>query len=106
MLTLSAQVSRATYWLNIRGAMEQVKKWLSEGYELAAAIKAAIAPMTVEQFAKKYSRPVGTTSKVINCTVAPTPDDLAALSAELGGTAIEWAMLIWKSSKPKQVAAQ
>lgn len=85
--------------------MDKVRRMLEAGVSLPTAIKEALAPLTVKEFAEKYGRIAPTISAGINGGVRLTDDDLAALVSELGGTADEWRMLLWEHSRPVAAAS-
>lgn len=80
--------------------MDKVKQIMAGGVSLPVAIKAALAPITLKEFAEKYGRAAPTISNVINGNVRPSDEDIAALINEFGGTADEWRMLLWEHSRP------
>lgn len=80
--------------------MDRVKQLLAAGLSLPAAIKDSLG-MSVTSFADKYDLPRSITSEVINLDRAPRAAYCSALAAELGGTAYEWAELLWESAKPQ-----
>lgn len=84
--------------------MEKVKRMMEAGVSLPTAIKEALAPLTIREFAEKYGRVAPTISAIINGNVKPSDEDVAALVSEFGGTAVEWRMLLWEHSRP--VAAE
>lgn len=84
--------------------MLKVKKLVEAGAEIPVAIKQSLG-MTVENFAEKYELPRPSVSNAINGNVRATDDLVAALIAELGGTADEWRLLLWEAGKPVQASA-
>lgn len=88
--------------------MEKVKKMVEAGSSITAAIKEALAQnglKTVGEFAEKYSLNRSVASAALNALARPTNDTIAALIAELGGTADEWRELLWLAAKPEKASA-
>lgn len=84
--------------------MDKVKALLAAGARLPAAIKSALDPMTLTEFAETHGRSLTTMSKVINGAVQPTAADLEALVKQFGGTPDEWRLLIYEQSRPTVAA--
>jgi plasmid maintenance system antidote protein VapI len=84
--------------------MDKVKKLIQAGASVPTAIKESLG-MELQEFAAKYdlSRPM--VSAVINCDRRPTDAIAAALATELGGTEIEWRVLLWEAAKPEAEVA-
>jgi plasmid maintenance system antidote protein VapI len=85
--------------------MDKVRRMLEAGVSLPTAIKEALAPLTIKEFAEKYGRAAPTISNVINGNVTANEKDLDALIAEFGGTADEWKLLLWEHSRPVSASA-
>lgn len=85
--------------------MEKVNRLVREGLKIPTAIKAALEPMTVAEFAEKHGRPVKAVSNEINGNVRASTATIAGLVAELGGTEVEWRELLWLASKPQAATA-
>lgn len=83
--------------------MDKVKKLMAAGMSLSAAIKEALG-MSITSFADKHRLHRSITSEVINLDRAPRLDQCAALATELGGSAFEWAELLWEHARPQQEA--
>lgn len=86
--------------------MEKVKKMVDAGTSIPAAIRQALtdAGLTVSQFAEKYELNRSAISNHINGNVRATPDTIAALVSELGGTPEDWAELLWIAAKPDKAS--
>lgn len=84
--------------------MEKVEKLIEAGARSGVAIREALADrqLTVATFADKYGLNEKAVSNAINGNVKPTDGFVAALVAELGGTASAWRMLLWQAAKPEQ----
>lgn len=80
--------------------MDRVKKLLAAGLSLPSAIKEALG-MSVTAFADKHDLSRSIASEVINLERGPREPYCTALAAELGGTAYEWAELLWAEAKPQ-----
>ena len=88
--------------------MEKVKKMVDAGTSIPTAIKDALAQQglpTVEAFASKHGLIRAVVSNQLNANVRPSDSTIAALIAELGGTADEWRELLWLAAKPSQASA-
>ena len=80
--------------------MERVKKLLAAGLSLPSAIKDALG-MSVTAFADRHTLARSVASEVINLERGPREPYCSALAAELGGSAYDWAQLLWESAKPR-----
>lgn len=83
--------------------MEKVKKLVRAGASIPTAIKEALSQAgvtSVAAFAEKHGLARGSVANHINGTQRATDDTIAALVAELGGTADEWRELLWLAAKP------
>lgn len=80
--------------------MEKVKKLIEAGARVPVAIKEALAPVTIDQMADKYSVPRTALSTAINSNVKPSDEVINALVSELGGDSLEWRRLLWKAGEP------
>jgi plasmid maintenance system antidote protein VapI len=88
--------------------MEKVKKMVEGGASIPTAIKEALSQSgfsTIQAFAEKHDLVRASVANHINGTVRATDDTIAALIAELGGTADEWRELLWLAAKPSQATA-
>lgn len=84
--------------------MDKVKKLIDAGASIPTAIKESLG-MTINAFAERHSLPAKAVSNAINGNVRPTDALIAALVAELGGTAGEWRELLWLAAKPTALAS-
>lgn len=80
--------------------MERVKKLVEAGLDLPSAIKAALE-MSVTAFADRHDLARSVASEVINLERGPREPYCSALAKELGGSAYEWAELLWSAAKPQ-----
>ena len=74
--------------------MDKVKALIRADVSIPTAIKAALEPMTVAEFAAKHDLPPKALSNAINGNVRATEAVCLALAAELGGTVEEWDELL------------
>jgi transcriptional regulator with XRE-family HTH domain len=79
--------------------MDKVKKLIEAGATTRTAIKEALG-MSVSDFAEKHrlSRPV--VAAVLAGDRRASAGIIAALVAELGGTEVEWRVLLWEAARP------
>lgn len=85
--------------------MDKVKKLVEAGVSIPTAIKESLG-VPVSEFADKHGRPRPRISNVINGNLRPTDDDLRAFIAELGGTELEWRVLLLQAGmSPEERAA-
>lgn len=85
--------------------MEKVEKLIEAGARSGVAIRETLfadRSLTIAGFAAKYDLNEKAVSNAINGNVRATDGVLAALVAELGGTADKWRMLLWHAAKPEQ----
>jgi hypothetical protein len=80
--------------------VDRVKKLMSAGLTLPSAIKEALG-MSVTAFADKHDLSRSIASEVINLERGPREPYCSALAHELGGSAYEWAELLWSEAKPQ-----
>lgn len=80
--------------------MNKVKKLIEAGSLIPSAIKEALQPQSLSQFADEYSLSRPLVSAVINGNARPTEQVITALIAKLGGTEPEWRLLLWEAGKP------
>jgi plasmid maintenance system antidote protein VapI len=83
--------------------MEKVKQKVAAGVAIPTAISDTLKQecgLTVEQFAAKHVLNRSTTYEAVNGSRRATDAQIAALIAELGGTADEWKELLWLAGKP------
>lgn len=90
---------------NVGARMDKVKTLVDGGARIPTAVKEALLPLTVTEFADKHSLPRSAVSNAINGNIRPTDEMVAALIKELGGTVDEWRLLLWKASKPEPAEA-
>jgi hypothetical protein len=83
--------------------VDQVKKMVESGVSLSTAIKESLG-QSVTAWADKHSLSRQITSEVLNSERAPRVDVCRALEADLGGPALEWAQLLWRTAEPKPEA--
>lgn len=81
--------------------MDKVQKLIRAGASIPTAVKEALSPMTLTEFADKHGLPRPAVSNAINGNISPSDDLVAALVAELGGDPDDWRQLIWQAAKPK-----
>lgn len=79
--------------------MEQVKQMVAAGVSLSTAIKEVIG-QSVTSWADKHSLNRSITSEVLNLEHGPRADVCRALAKDLGGSAFDWATLMWECAKP------
>jgi plasmid maintenance system antidote protein VapI len=85
--------------------MEKVKKLREAGAQIPSAIKEALQPQSVSQFADEFSLSRPLVSAVINGSARPTDQIIAALISKLGGSADEWKFLLWEAARPETAQA-
>jgi hypothetical protein len=88
-----------TFVKQYEARMEQVKQMVAAGVSLSTAIKESIGT-SVSAWADKHGFNRSITSEVLNLERAPRADVCRALEKDLGGSAYEWALLMWESSRP------
>jgi transcriptional regulator with XRE-family HTH domain len=82
--------------------MEQVKQMVDAGARIPVAVKEALLAkgLTIASFAEKYGLGDSATRNAINGLQRAGATTLSALATELGGTADEWAEMLWLAAKP------
>jgi hypothetical protein len=82
--------------------VENIKRLVEAGSTISGAIKEVLAQreLSISAFAKKYARNPNNMTSAICGTRAPSPGDVDALIAELGGTDFEWRELLHEAGKP------
>jgi hypothetical protein len=82
--------------------VENIKRLIAAGSTISGAIKEVLSQkgLSVSAFAKKYERNSNNMINAIAGTRAPSPGDLEALIAELGGTDLEWRELLHEAGRP------
>lgn len=82
--------------------MENIKRLIEAGSTISGAIKEVLSQkgLSISAFAKKYERNANNMINAIAGTRAPSPGDVEALIAELGGTEFEWRELLHEAGKP------
>ena len=87
--------------------MEKVRRLIGAGAPISDAIKVALKNEgfeTVTAFAEYYGRGIPRITQTINATRRPCDADLKALIAVLGGTDIEWRILLHEAARPKAIS--
>jgi len=79
--------------------MDKVRRLIEAGASIPTAIKEALGASPAE-IALKHGRARTNFSATINGKRAPSPGDIAALIAELGGTEMEWRELLHEAGRP------
>jgi hypothetical protein len=79
--------------------MDQVKQMVEAGVSLPTAIKEALG-QSLTSWADRHGLSRPTTSEVVNCERAPRVDVCKALAKDLGGSAYDWALLLWEAARP------
>lgn len=86
--------------------MDKVKQMLEAGVSLPTAIKEALSPMKISEFATKYRLHEKYVSNAINGNARLSDKLIAALIKELPGTDAQgWRVRFWEASKPSAVKA-
>lgn len=82
--------------------MKNIKRLVEAGSTISGAIKEILSQreLSISAFAKKYERNPNNMINVIGGARAPSPGDVEALIAELGGTEIEWRELLHEAGRP------
>lgn len=82
--------------------MENIKRLIDAGSTISGAIKEVLSQkgLSVSEFARKYERNPNNMIAAIVGSRAPSPDDVKALIAELGGTEAEWLLLLHEAGRP------
>jgi plasmid maintenance system antidote protein VapI len=85
--------------------MDKVNSLIDGGARIPTAVKEALLPLTLTEFADKHELPRSAVSNAINGNVRATDEMVAALIQELGGTVDDWRNLLWKAGKPESAKA-
>jgi hypothetical protein len=87
--------------------MDKVKRLIDAGASISGAIREALSlnGLTVSAFADKYGRNRANMTSVIAGARAPSKADLKALVAELGGSDIEWRVILHEAGRPTAAVA-
>lgn len=85
--------------------MDKVKQMLDAGVSLPTAIKEALSPMKIGEFATKHGLHEKYVSNAINGNARPNEKLLKALVKELPGVdAYGWRLRLWEAGRPERVA--
>jgi hypothetical protein len=86
--------------------MDRVKELRAAGLPLPDAIKHALREvgLSVTEFADQNELSRSVTSEVLNLDRRPRDGHLRALAKHLGGTAEQWAQLLWEAARPEVAA--
>jgi transcriptional regulator with XRE-family HTH domain len=82
--------------------MEQVKQMVDAGARIPVAVKEALLAkgLTIASFAEKHGLSESAVRNAVGGLQRAGAPTLAALATELGGSADEWAELLWLAAKP------
>ncbi len=85
--------------------MDKVKAIVEAGVSIPVAVREALSPQTLREFAEKYAIPAPVVSDSINGNRRAPSRVIDALIAELGGTPEQWRELLWEAGRPDHLRA-